>query len=105
MYIVCFFLQLINRLSIALPEAMPVLTRSQSIGNKFEAGHSNSCKIACAPSENTNQSAHPRSLVRVYAVFLKTFKILCYSKSVLRRGSDCVDAQADLSLLGAHAIL
>ena len=31
-----------------------------------------SCKLACALGEDSDQPAHPRSLIRVFAVSLKT---------------------------------
>ena len=34
----------------------------------YEPGHGFSCKIACAPSEDSDQSAHLRSLIRVFVV-------------------------------------
>ena len=34
---------------------------------KNEPGHSNSYKIACAPSGDSDQPAHLRSLIRVFA--------------------------------------
>ena len=34
---------------------------------KNEPGHSNSYKIACVPSGDSDQPAHPRSLIRVFA--------------------------------------
>ena len=33
----------------------------------YEAGHSISYQIACAPSEDSDQPAHPRSLITVFA--------------------------------------
>ena len=45
--------------------------------NKFEPGHSIFHKIAFAPSEDSDQPAHPRSLIRVTAwlsLDIKLFK-------------------------------
>ena len=44
--------------------------------SKFEPGHSISETIACAPSKDTDQSVHLRSLKRVFA-----------GRSVYRQGS------------------
>ena len=33
----------------------------------YEPGHSISYKITCAPNEDSDQPAHPRSLIRVFA--------------------------------------
>ena len=61
----------------------------------YEPGHSNSYTIACAPSEYLDEPAHPRSLIRVIVDRMRIF-VCC---TVLCGDSDCVDAQADLSLL------
>ena len=46
---------------------------------------------------------HPRSLIRVFVVRMKTICILGYPKCAqLRFWSDCANAQADLNLRGAH---
>ena len=55
------------------------------------------------PSENSVQPGHPPSLIRVFAVHMKTAWVLSYPLSAQRRlWSDWVDAQADLSLRWAH---
>ena len=60
-------------------------------------------KMACAPSENSDQPGYPPSLIRVFAVRLKKSRILIYPLSAQRRlWSDWADAQADLSLRWAH---
>ena len=47
----------------------------------FEPGHSMSYNIACAPSEDSDQPAHPRSLIRVFAAHIVEPRI----HSVFRR--------------------
>ena len=47
---------------------------------QYKPGHSISYKIACAPSEHSD---HPRRLIRVIAVRLKTLWILGYPRSAL----------------------
>ena len=60
-------------------------------------------KMACAPSEASDQPGHPPSLIRVFAVHMKKAWVLCYPLSEQwRLWSDWVDAQADLSLRWAH---
>ena len=60
-------------------------------------------KMACAPSEDSDQPGHPPSLIRDFAVRSKKAMILSYPLSVQRRlWSDWADAQADLSLRWAH---
>ena len=59
-------------------------------------GYSIFYKIACAPSEYSDQLAHPRSLIRFFVVHLKTFWILGYPQSAH------VKAQSGLSLCWAH---
>ena len=60
-------------------------------------------KMACAPSEDSDQPGHPPSLIRVFTVCLKKAMILSYPLSVQQRlWLDWADAQADLSLRWAH---
>ena len=61
-------------------------------------------KMACAPSEDSDQPGHPPSLIRVFAACMKKDWILSYPLSAQRRlRSDWADAQADLSLRWAHS--
>ena len=56
----------------------------------------------CAP-EDSDQTRHPPTLIRVFAVLMKKAGVLSYPLSVQRRlWSDWADDQADLSLLWAH---
>ena len=58
----------------------------------------------CAPSEDSDQTGHPPSLVRVFAVRMKKYWILSYPQSAQRSlWSAWADAQADLSLRWAHS--
>ena len=59
---------------------MPVDT-----SQRIEPGHSISYSDACAPSEDSDQSANPRSLIRVFAVRLKMLWTLGYPHCALRR--------------------
>ena len=60
-------------------------------------------KMACAPSEDSDQPGHPPSLIRVFDVRLKKARMLSYPLSGQRRlWTDWEDAQADLSLRWAH---
>ena len=70
----------------------------------YQLGHSFSYKIACASSEDSDQPVHPHSLIRVFAANLKMlWTPLDYSKNTIwRLSSDCVAAQAKLSLRWAH---
>ena len=69
----------------------------------FEPHCDTTNKMACAPSKDSNQSWHPPSLIRVFAVRLKKARILSYPLSARQRlWSDWADAQADLSLRWAH---
>ena len=57
-----------------------------------------------APSENSDQSGHPPSLIRVFAVRKKKAWVLSYPLSAPRRlWSDWAGAQTDLSLRWAHS--
>ena len=60
-------------------------------------------KVACAPSEDSDQPGHPPRLIRVFAVRMKKAWVLSYTMSAQRRlRSDWVDTQYDLSLRWAH---
>ena len=48
----------------------------------YESGHSISYKISCAPSENTDQPAHPRNLIRIFAGLSGNLGVAKYSKRV-----------------------
>ena len=62
--------------------------------------------MACAPSEDSDQPRHPPSLIGVFAVRMNKVWVLSYPLNAQRRfWSDWADAEADLSSLGAHAIL
>ena len=57
----------------------------------------------CAPSEESDQSGHPPSLIRVFAVRMKKHWILSYPVSAQRRlWSAWGNAQADLSFRWVH---
>ena len=72
----------------------------------LELPHDKTNKVACAPSEDSDQPGHPPSLIRVFAVRMKKQWVISYPLSALRRlWSDWVDAQADLSLRWVHIIL
>ena len=59
--------------------------------------------MACAPSEDPDQSGHPPSLTRVFAVRMKKAWVLSCPLSAQRRlWSDWADTQADLSLRWAN---
>ena len=61
-------------------------------------------KMACAPSQDSDQPGHLPSLIRVFAVRMKKHWVLSYPLSSQRRlWSDWADAQADLSLCWAHS--
>ena len=72
---------------------------SASENIKHEPGQNTSYKIVCAPSEDSDQPAHPRSLIRVFAGHSVGSQI---SEASLggqwRLWEACVDVQADLSL-------
>ena len=53
----------------------------------------------CVHNEDSNQPAHPRSLIRVSVVRMKQLCILGYPKCAQPRfRSDCANAQSDLNL-------
>ena len=64
----------------------------------YELPRGKSNKVACAPSEDSDQPGHPPSLIRVFAVRMKKAWVLSYPFSAEQRLSDWADAQADQSL-------
>ena len=59
--------------------------------------------MTCAPSDDSDQSGYPPSLIRVFAVRLKKHYDLSYPLSTQQRlWSDWADAQADLSFRCVH---
>ena len=79
------------------------------IGNKQKQSNWDtefSCNIACAPSEDSDQPAHPCSLIRVFAVCLNTILILgCPQIALWRLISLWRFAVWSVSSVGALAIL
>ena len=47
-----------------------------SEANKVELPHDKTNKMACAPSEDSDQPGHPPSLIRVFAVCMKKHWVL-----------------------------
>ena len=50
-----------------------------------EPPHDKTNKMACAPSEDSDQPGHPPSLIRVFAVRMKKACVLSYALSAQRR--------------------
>ena len=72
---------------------------SHQTSKTYEPPHDKTNKLACAPSEDSDQPGHPPSLIRVFTVCMKKAWVLSYPLSAQRRlWSDWADAQADLSL-------
>ena len=71
--------------------------------NSFKPSHDKTNKMACVPSEASDQPGHPPSLISVFAVCMMKAWSLSYPLSAQPRlWSDWADAQADLSLRWAH---
>ena len=51
---------------------------------KFEPPHDKTNKMACAPSEDSDQPGHPPSLIRVFAVRMNKHWVLSYPLSAKR---------------------
>ena len=62
-----------------------------------EPAHDKTNKMACAPSEDSDQPGHPPSLIRVFAV-RSIAKDPSYLHADSEDWSEWVDAQADLNL-------
>ena len=70
----------------------------------FEQSHDKTNKMACVPSEDSEQPGHPPSPIRVFAIRIKKAWVLSYPLSTQRRlWSDLADAHAHLSLRRAHS--
>ena len=68
-----------------------------------EPPHEKTNKMACAPSEDSDQPGHPPSLIRVFTVRMKKAWVLSFPLSAQQRlWSDWADVQAVLSLRWAH---
>ena len=77
--------------------------KKQQHRSVFEPHHDKTNRMACAPSEDSDQPGHPPSLIRIFAVRLKKARIRNYPLSAQRRlWSNWADAQADLSFRWAH---
>ena len=77
------------------PSDLPTLWAASSKGCcNIWGGNSICYKSAFAPSKDSDQTAHPHSLIGVFAVLLKTLDPWLWS--------ECTDAQSDLSLRWAH---
>ena len=69
----------------------------------YEPPFDQSNKIISAPSEGSDQPGHPHSLIRVFAVRMKTHWVISCQLCVLRMfWSDWADALIDLSLRWTH---
>ena len=71
--------------------------------NKIEPAHDKTYNKTCATSEDSDQPAHPRSLIRVFADRICLLQPVGYPKR--DKGEPLpywVDVQADLSLCWLH---
>ena len=76
------------------------------IATVFEPPHDKTTRMACAPSEDSDQPGHPSSLIRVFAVRMKKAWVLSYPLSAQRRLVRLGRCPGwSESSLGAHAIL
>ena len=69
----------------------------------YEQQHEKTHLRTCPPSEDSDQPAHSRSLIRIFTGRILDSQGCKVSPCGQRRlKSDCADAQADLSLRWAH---
>ena len=69
----------------------------------IEPAHDKTYKMACVPSEDSDQPVHPPSLIRVFAVrSVGSWGLKLSSCRQRKLWSDWADTQADLSLRWAH---
>ena len=76
-----FFLFSLNQTFSTLPSAISVMLHR----HHTEPPHDKTNKMACAPSEDSDQPGHPPSLIRVVAVRMKKAWVLSYTLSTQRR--------------------
>ena len=78
----------------------------------YQPAHDKTNKMACAPSKDSDQPGHPPSLIRVFAGTQWVAKVQSFlhadsedsdqAGQIRLARSGWTDAQADLSLRGAH---
>ena len=72
----------------------------------YEQAHDKTCNKTCATSVDSDQFAHPRSLIEIFAYCLCFLQPQGYSKRDTRESlSYCVNAEADLSLCWSYSII
>ena len=77
------------------------ISKSCSCSTENEPPHDKTNKMACAPSEDSDQPAHPPSLITVFSIRMKKTLVLNYLFSTQRRlWSDWVDDEAFSSISG-----
>ena len=54
--------------------------KKEKIGRAFGPKCEQTYLLACAPNEDSNQPAHPLSLIRVFVVRIKKLSIILYPK-------------------------
>ena len=72
-----------------------ILKHKTETEKRNEPEHNKTYKMACVPSEDSDQPGHLPSLIRVFAVHMKKACVLGYSMSY---SEDWVDAQTNPSL-------
>ena len=83
---------------------MVMIIFTSSVRNKMSRLMKKNNKMACTPSEDSDQPGHPPNPIRVFVARMKKSYVLSYPFSAQRRlWSDWTDAQADLSLRCAHS--
>ena len=76
------------------------------VGVLYEPPHDKTNKMACAPSQDSDQPGHPPSLIRVFTVRMKKAWALSYPLSAQRRPVRLGRCPGwSESSLGSHAIL
>ena len=80
-----------------------LVERNKYTWEPYEQQHEKVYLLEYAPNEVSDQTAHSRSLIRVFVVRMKKLCILGYPKCAQGRfRSVCANAQADLNLRWAH---
>ena len=62
-----------------------------------------SLRVTCPPNKDSDQPAHPRSLIRVFLFHMKKLCIHGFPKTPSEKSDQCENTGWSESLLGAHA--
>ena len=86
----------------AMTSRWPSPSVTQGKGSRNERPHDKTNKMACQPSEDSDQPGHQSSLIRGFACAPWVTKDSCFHHVDIKDWSDWADAQNDLRLCWEH---